>query len=183
MLTGFPLRNLFGGRISEFKRLENPYSYHFDNFDSSVFGFGWKGLIRKDEQAKVLVSSADEKLPLATVNHFGKGEVVWVPSLLGSGLSNGCYSLADWLIKECDLKSYPISFKSFHKDLIMKEMMTKEGYVTVAVNKSASTQSIELNVVDSKLSPTIIFADKNGSVSSNILTIHPDETLVVLWKN
>ena len=93
MLTGFSLRKLFGGNISEFKKIDEPYFYHLEGFKSEIPGLMWKGTIRKDA-AQTLSADNNEPLPLATKNHFGKGEVVWIPSLLGAGWSLGNYSLA-----------------------------------------------------------------------------------------
>ena len=93
MLTGFSLRKLFGGSISEFKKIDEPYFYHLEGFQSEIPGLMWKGTIRKDA-AQTLSADNNEPLPSATRNHFGKGEVVWIPSLLGAGWSLGNYSLS-----------------------------------------------------------------------------------------
>ena len=64
----------------------------------------------------------------------------------------------------------------------MKELKTKEGVITIAVNKSKDTQTVELQKNDSKLSPNILYADKGGSATDSSMTIHPEESLVIHWK-
>jgi len=181
MLTGFSLRKLFGGNISEFKKIDEPYFYHLEGFKSEIPGLMWKGTIRKDA-AQTLSADNNEPLSLATRNHFGKGEVVWIPSLLGAGWSLGNYSLASWLVAECGTNAIPVSFKHLNRDIIMKELKTKEGVITIAVNKSKDTQTIELQKNDSKLSPNILYANKGGSATDISMTIHPEESLVIHWK-
>jgi len=181
MLTGFSLKKLFGGSISEFNKIDNPHFYHLKGYKYEIPGLLWKGTIRR-ETSLPLCNENNEPLPLATENHFGKGDVVWIPSLLGAGWSLGNYSLASWLALECETSSIPISFKHLNRDIIMKEMKAKDGIITITVNKSKETQIIDLQKNNQTLMPKILYADKGGSANATSITINPEESLVIHWK-
>lgn len=59
MLTGFSLKNLFGGCISEFKRIDTPCLYRLKGYEQPLPGYGWKGLIRPDKGAETLSRGGD----------------------------------------------------------------------------------------------------------------------------
>ena len=181
MLTGFSLKNLFGGCISEFKRIDTPCLYRLKGYEQPVPGYGWKGLIRPDKGAETL--SRGGELSLASRFAFGKGEVVWVPGLLGSGAWQGDGApLAGWVCRECNTDRLPYSFQTYHRDVLMKLSETKEAYMAVVVNKSGTLQTIALKTDGKKRPAEVLFADKGGVVNGDILTVHPEETLVVCWK-
>ncbi len=181
MLTGFSLKNLFGGCISEFKRIDTPYLYRLEGYEQPVPGYGWKGLIRPDKGAETLCREGEQ--PLASRFVFGKGEVVWVPGLLGSGAWQGDGApLAGWVRQECNTDRLPYSFQTYHKDVLMKVSETKEAYTAVVVNKSGVLQTIALKTDGKKRLSEVLFADKGGAVNGDVLTVHPEETLVVCWK-
>lgn len=68
MLTGFSLKNLFGGCISEFKRIDTPCLYRLKGYEQPLPGYGWKGLIRPDKGAETLSRGGElslaSRLPL-----------------------------------------------------------------------------------------------------------------------
>ncbi|WP_233552150.1 hypothetical protein [Parabacteroides sp. AF48-14] len=64
----------------------------------------------------------------------------------------------------------------------MKVSETKDAYIAVVVNKSGALQTIALQTDGKKRPSEVLFADKNGSIDGDILTVHPEETLVVCWK-
>ncbi|WP_304963654.1 hypothetical protein [uncultured Parabacteroides sp.] len=64
----------------------------------------------------------------------------------------------------------------------MKVSETKEAYTAVVVNKSGVLQTIALKTDGKKRLSEVLFADKGGAVNGDVLTVHPEETLVVCWK-
>ena len=182
MLTGFPLQKLFGGNISEFKKLEKPYSFRFEGNTDEIPGYGWIGTIRKEPSAQILYKGNEEALPLAVRNSFGKGEVVWIPSVLGAGWTSRNTAFASFVKKEIQTSRIPFCFDRVYEEVIMKELQTQDGFITIAVNKSNETQTVQLQKSHTQLTPEILYADKNGSADANALTIHPEETLVIHWK-
>jgi beta-galactosidase len=64
----------------------------------------------------------------------------------------------------------------------MKTLQSGNSFVTVVVNKSTETRQIEIKPADKSKKPDVLFAGKNGTVSGQILTISPEETVVIEWK-
>ena len=182
MLTGFPLRELFGGCISEFKQIDAPYLYRLKGYEVPLPGYAWTGFIRPDKGAEILCGE-EGQLPLATRFRYGKGDVVWIPGLLGSAAwENDGTALAGWIRQECNTARLPFAFNSYHKDMLMKVMEAKEGFITVIVNKSGTLQTVGLQANLPKSSPVVWFADKGGAIDGALVTIHPEETVVLYWK-
>jgi hypothetical protein len=64
----------------------------------------------------------------------------------------------------------------------MKTLQSGSSYVTVVVNKSNETRQIEIKSTEKNKKPTILFADKKGTVSGQTITISPEETMVIAWQ-
>jgi len=179
MHTGFPLKDLFGGDISEFRYLDSPEHFPLPGSSMPVPGILWKGFIAPLPGAEVLAGEGDHIL--ATRSKYGNGEVYWVPSLLGAAArKDGCAPLVSWLISICK-PDVPFRFQDHVQDMLMKTLTFKGGYVTILVNKSSEDRSISLAIRDPGLKSSIICANMGGSISGDIVTIHPEETLVITW--
>ncbi len=178
MLTGFPYEKLFGGNISEFKYLESPVKLAIGNSGAIVPGFGWEGIIRKNENSAVLAKDGDNVLAIR--NQFGDGEVLWIPTMLGmAAWQVDTKPLARFLNEELHLENQPFLFDKHREGMIMKTLKSGDSFITIIINKSAKTEKIEI-VSKLKLSPKIICADK-GVVSNRTLSINPEETMVIEW--
>ena len=64
----------------------------------------------------------------------------------------------------------------------MKTLQSGNSLVTVAVNKSNETKPIEIKSNEKSKQPKLLFANKEGTISGQILTISPEETVVIEWK-
>ena len=64
----------------------------------------------------------------------------------------------------------------------MKTLQSGSSFVTVVVNKSKDVKKVPLNIHDKSLKPTVLFADKKGTVSSQTISVSPEETMVIEWK-
>lgn len=180
MKTGFPFANLLGGNISEFKVVDNVFDLEIDQV--VLPAHLWRGFIRNNS-AKVLSSVDGEAV--ATRHQLGKGETLWIPSLLGLGARlGGTEKLAQLLALELkeSLSHAPFVFESQQKGLLMKTLSSESSFVTVVVNKSKDKRRIPLNLKDQSKKPAVLFADKNGTVSSQTVSISPEETMVIEWK-
>jgi beta-galactosidase len=180
MKTGFPFAKLLGGNISEFKLVDNLFELKIDQV--SLPAHLWRGFIRNNT-GKVL-SSMDGEV-VATRHQYGKGETLWIPSLLGLGARlGGTEKLA--LLLRLELKSNfskaPIVFATQQKGLLMKTLSSGNSLVTVVVNKSKDVKHIALTTLDKSIKPTLLFADKKGTISSQAISVSPEETMVVEWK-
>lgn len=180
MKTGFPFAKLFGGNISEFKAVDNLFDVKINQF--SIPAHLWRGYIT-NKTGKV-ISSIDGE-PVAIRNSLGKGETVWIPSLLGLGARIGRNEqLARFLSTELSpvITQLPFSFNKQHKGLLMKTLQSKNSGITIVVNKTNAINQVTLNVANKTLKPTILFANKKGKISNQTITISPEETMVVEWK-
>ena len=181
MATGFPFKNLFGGEISEFKYQDKPFTYKINTQKEALPGLGWKSNIKPLSTSQTLMAENGETR--ATRNKVGKGEVVWLPTLLGYGARlYGGVSLAKYLYNELNLYKQPFVFQDFQPLVSMKTLKTSSGYITVIINKSSQTNNLVIKSVDKSITPTVLFADKNGLCTKNTLKIAPEETMVIEWK-
>jgi len=180
MKTGFPIAKLLGGNISEFKAVDNLFDVKIDQL--TLPAHLWRGFIR-NTSGKV-ISTFDGEV-VATRNQFGKGETLWIPSLLGLGARlGGTEKLAQLLVQELkpNFNKAPYSFASQQKGMLMKTLQSGNSLITVVVNKSTDSKQIVLNTTDKSRKPITLFADKKGTVTGKTLSISPEETMVIEWK-
>ena len=180
MKTGFPFAKLLGGNISEFKAVDNLFDVKIDEF--TLPAHLWRGFIRNT--SRKVISTVDGE-PVATRNQFGKGETLWIPSLLGLGARlGGNEQLALFLAQELkpNFNNAPYSFTSQQKGMLMKTLWSGSALITVVVNKSADLRRVDLKINDKSKKPVILFADKKGTVSGQTISISPEETVVIEWK-
>ena len=179
MHTGFPLKDLFGSDISEFRYLGSPEQISLPGASMAGPGILWKGFIKPLPGADILAMEGDHVV--ATRMKFGKGEVIWVPSLLGAAARKDDRApLTSWLMSVCK-PNVPFRFNNPAGDMVMKTLVCDGGYVTILINKSSEVQKIDLVIKDPGLKGSVLFADKGGSVSGNKITIHPEETIAITW--
>lgn len=182
MKTGFPFEKLFGGKILEFKLIDDQFQLKIDEPSVTLPAHMWRGTI-KTITAKVIGSFNDE--PTAVRNIFGKGEVIWIPTLtgLGSRITDNYGPLSDLLSNELNqiLDNIPIYFKQHQPGLLMKTLQSGNKLITIIINKSENQLKVPLNLKNTISKPTLLFSNKGGSVNKNTLNILPEETLVVKW--
>jgi len=180
MKTGFPFAKLLGGNISEFKAVDNLFDVKIDQL--TLPAHLWRGFIRNTSGKVISTVDGDA---VATRNQFGKGETLWIPTLLGLGARlGGNEKLAQLLVQELkpNFSKAPYSFASQQKGILMKTLQSGSSLLTVVVNKSKDLKRVVLNTTDKVKKSTLLFADKKGTVSGQILSISPEETMVIEWK-
>ncbi len=119
-------------------------------------------------------------------NKVGKGEVVWIPSLLGLGgrIENDYSGLARFLEKEAEtsFENLPVRFQQRHQNMLMKTLQSGNSFITIIVNKDPNQQEIKLRFQNEDLTPRILYSDSVKSIQKNKLTLYPEETVVIAWK-
>lgn len=180
--TGFPLEELFGGNVREFKLTGNIFNINLDNPKLALPGHCWQGTLITTTAMPIGYSNQEI---IASRNTFGKGEVIWIPALSGlAGRIQGYSPLVALLENELrpDLTLVPFRFRERQEGMLLKTLKSDESYVTLVVNKSGVARSIAL-INNTKMKPLILFADKGGTVTGNdVITISSEETIVLLWK-
>jgi len=182
METSFPLENLFGGNIREYKLIQNLFDMKVDKL--TLPAHLWFGTI-KTGSATPIGSSNNETI--ASRNKFGKGEVLWIPSLLGLGsrIKRDYSALSELLNKELktSIQTVPFCFKTLQKGMLMKTLKSGNSYITIIINKSVNKRPVLLNINKNlHLTPSIFYANKKGEIYGNTIEIAPEETKVIQWK-
>jgi len=178
MKTGFPFERLFGGNISEIKLTDNLFDIRIGN--TSLPAHLWRGIIAPGS-GQIICSFRNE--PAGIRNSFGKGEVVWIPSLLGLGsrINHDFGRLNGWLLMELkdNITSFPVRFASPQKNILMKTAKCGERYLCIIVNKSSKIKKVPLILWNQNYLPGMLFANRTGSVNKYKVIIHPEETIVL----
>jgi beta-galactosidase len=181
MKTGFPLQKLFGGNILEFKLTGNLFDVSLSDPPMHLPGHCWKGTLLPIDGKP---AGYDGKDLVALRNHYGNGDVLWIPSLVGlAGRIQGYEPLAGLIKSELgkNLDAAPFRFKNYNKGCMMKTLKSGDTYITLVINKSGSDTSIELQQNNHE-KPAVLFADHNGTVSGDKISIHEEETMVMVWR-
>jgi len=181
MISGFPFENLFGGTIREFKLVDNLFKVQWNDY--TIPAHLWRGLIAV-KSGKMVANYEGE--PIAVRNNIGNGEVLWIPSLIGLGsrITGDYSSLIRLLNKEASqsLGIVPVRFKTAQKYMLMKTIRSGSSLITVVINKSEKQGQVLLDFGGKKIIGNLLFANKNGKVTGNQLSIGSEETLVIEWK-
>jgi beta-galactosidase len=177
---GFPLRNLFGADVLEYKAIDNSEELIADGI--TLPAYQWRGAL-KATTATALAFKGDELS--ATQNQYGKGSVYWLPSMvgLGSRLSGDYNPLNLFLAKSLDYNTLnlPFIFDEPQKGVLMKVMGNAKEWVTIIINKSEVRREFKIISQNPSLQPIIIFYNDGGKASGTHISIEAEETLVIKW--
>ena len=180
MRLGFPLRNLLGGDVLEYKAIDQTEIMLVDRI--ALPAFQWKGSL---QPTTAQIIAQDNGNVLATKNNFGKGCVWWLPTLIGLGsrLTGDYRHLNAFLKNALDYSSFdvPFLFNQPHKLMLMKTIRSGADLITIIINKSHERREFTLATRPAVLQPNILFANKGGKTGGNHISIDPDETMVIKW--
>jgi beta-galactosidase len=184
--TGFPLADLCGASVKEFKLKGNLFNLELSDPDVVIPGHCWQGTLQLQTATSIGIS--DEGVSAAR-HPFGSGEVLWVPTLLGLGarLENNS-ALATLLYQEAanSIQQIPFRFFQHSPGVLSRTLQSPSGYLTVLINKNSQPIELELNLPDSlpqNYQPRILASVQNGRVlTQNKFLLPPEETLVLQWK-
>jgi len=181
MKTRFPLEDLFGGIIKEFKVVDNLFEFRLSDPSLTLSAHLWRGSI--ENKTSKPIATLDNEV-IATRNTFGKGEVLWMPSLIGLGSRMSDYhNLITFLsleVKEI-LSILPFCFKVPQEKMFMKTLKSGNSFITIIINKNTNPKKVLLKSRD-QVTPTVVFANQNGMINNtNTVSISPEETVVINW--
>ena len=153
-MGGFPLADVFGSELSEFK-VGGRYLWE---------GFFPDGSTRKEST-------------------YGKGSVLWFPSLLNLSLwHKDEAALRDFYGEACkgSIKSSAISFAEPHESVLVRKMDAGDKVIAVFINKESDTVDIKLRASVRK--PKVIFDNKGGvKISTGSVRLSPEQCIVTVW--
>ncbi|MEO7213662.1 beta-galactosidase trimerization domain-containing protein [Mucilaginibacter sp.] len=181
MRLGFPMRDIFGADILEYKAIEDVQDITIEGI--TLPAFGWVGLLRPTTGKAI---ANENNATLAIKNNYGKGTTWWLPTLLGLGsrVLEDYSHLNRFLKKALDhsTKHSPFTFDTQQKNMLMKTMRSGDSIVTIIVNKSAERREVKLLTQVASPEPTVLFANKGGKTGGNHISIDTEETMVIKWE-
>lgn len=173
-VTGFPLRECFGGTIKEFRVREHLFDIYGNSGRPYLTGHIWQGTIHNDS-GEILCGDCGNVTGIR--NRFGKGSVVWIPSMtdLGSWIS-GDGRLADFYRAECLSAGleYPLYFTENHPNTLMRLLRNGNKLTAVIVNNDNADVRIKFN--KALESPAMIFGQAKPGRSS--ITVPANDVVV-----
>lgn len=210
MMTGFLLRNLLGGQISEFKKLnKRDYNIDYNFFEDdgenpiTLRGNAWRGIIKPDS-AKVVCKKNGEVY--ATKNKFGNGTALWVPTMPRKVYFKYEEGIFNLLKRTFDMPENKITFKNYEQNAMLRLMECNTGYLAIVINNQTSqsqfvkkTRTSLLggifggengkNVLQRKIelktelkNPKILFSTSGGdSIDGNTLAISDNSVCVLFY--
>lgn len=198
-----PLNDLFGARLKEFKVTDDYFSLSSccsrgtsaGGFMRSLVG-GWKhrgleshlfrGIIEPGTAEPILSRSfgnGPEEV-LGVRNSYGKGEVVWIPSLVELGAYHrNLMPLARLYGSECEdaLTASPFCLKRPVKGVLARTMVASDGtLLVVLINKTGRKVTLRPSVKLSRKG--VIYGRPSAVRRCNRVRLGADETLVVNTK-
>ncbi len=179
MNDDFPLKNLFGGDLSEFKFVGNLFDTNISG--NQLKAHLWEGFI-KPVAGKVI--SRKGNLITGVSNRYGEGKVIWIPSLisLGTQLTKEYEPLVDLFNQEFKTTER-FRFKKNQQGAMMRTLQNGDKIISILVNQNPETLSIELDGFDNYKVSRLLFQNKNGTINKQkTVTIHPEETIVIEWE-
>ena len=118
-------------------------------------------------------------------NKYGKGEAVWIPSLIDLGAwLYGSDGLRTLLQNEMGnyVSKLPFTFAEPQNDVMIRTLQNGGRYVTVIINQQNQNAKVVLQyAVQSK--PRVIFENEIAfDPAAKSVSLEPNETIVILWE-
>jgi beta-galactosidase len=179
MYGKWPLEDLFGASVLEFRAMGNLFDVEIDGVD--VKGHFLQGII-KNKRAQVLGSNNQDEI-LAVKNAYGAGDVVWVPSMLGiAAWENPSQAFVNFVLQYTagSFTRNPISMRLSRPGLLVKHFRGQDGLYSVLINKTGSPQSLPF--IGDFLIDEIVFSLKQTTQSGNRIVLENEDCVVVKWK-
>lgn len=178
LMDDFPLRRCFGAQIAEYKVVAPYFPVACDAPRTELPVHLWKGILRPDDAEAIARDGSDI---VATRHRYGRGEVVWFPSLIElGGWQRDNESIAEcygaWC-REAILRT-PMHFVRPTGDVLLRQMESPAQRLVVLINKRTETAEIELS------SPIPASARRlcgKAVPAGNRLKLDAEECAVFLW--
>jgi len=176
----FPLDKVFGGSFKEIFMGSENFKINLDGYKSSFPVQLWYSQILP-ETGKVIGKYNGKQI--AVRNEYGDGSVLWIPSMIGIGAwVDTSIPLAGLLKNETVgvIKDFPFHFNSFHENCFMHTLKTSNGYITIIVNGNSTTEKID--IISNRQMKSKLLYGKGWDTKLHLLTINPNETVVIKWE-
>ncbi len=177
MNSDFPFKAAFGGKVKEFRVKEDHFPLTV--YKTLTLPAHWLSGTLAVEGGTPIGQEAGNTTAIR--NKYGKGEVIWIPSLVGLGAWRGDNTpLARLLKAEVIKKDNVIHFEKHHPGVTMKVMQTGQDFITIVTNKNETMEQIELKLAGN-YTPALIYRLMDSTIKGRKLEIAADDCLVVKW--
>lgn len=171
--AGFPLEDVFGGTVSEIKCVPGDFEMQMNG---AIPVHLWKGYIRN----RGGIPLATEDGSAVWLKHaYGRGEVIWMPSLLGLGArrtGNG-KPLSDILLLALG-RRLPVRLSRYERGVFMQTAQGQDAIFSVLINKNDTPRTLRF---ETALRPEVVFSDKQVKLHGRKLRVEPEGTVVLKW--
>ncbi|TCC97401.1 beta-galactosidase trimerization domain-containing protein [Pedobacter psychroterrae] len=181
MGPGFPLKDVFGGLVKEFKMVGDLYDVKLNHPDITLKAHLWAGSLAPDK-GQAMAYYNDQVIGLR--NDYGNGEVIWMPALFGLAARNTAdYSqLAKLLEAEFSdrIRGLSIVFRHHHPGVLLKVLKYGEQLITVLVNKSKQRHEVAFRK-HNLTSPEVLWSENARVINSQHILLAAEGMLVIKW--
>lgn len=177
-----PYRKLFGATLEEYKYVGDSFSIELSNPLIQLPAHMVKGIIKVDN-ANVIGKLNNDVV--AVRNQYGKGEVVWIPSLVGLGSwQKNNKAFAAFIKEETKeiIQQLPFGLAKYSQQIMLKTMVSGSNYITILVNMKDENSSIALEKNVNKKGRIIFGGKLIEEIDINNIRLAPQETVVILWE-
>lgn len=176
----FPLEHLFGGTIKDI--LSDSVRFII-KLDTPAESLPSQLIYSQISPTGGSVLGEYNKAPIALSNNYGKGSVLWIPSMIGvGGWEYGDNALSDFLINviKDNIKSIPIRFSTYERDCYMHTLKNKNGYLSFIFNNNKQEKKVQIVCPNMKSSQLLY--GTGWDVTRHLVTLQPGATVVIHWK-
>ncbi|MCF0174103.1 MAG: beta-galactosidase trimerization domain-containing protein [Bacteroidales bacterium] len=175
-MGGHPLEDVLGGKLLEFKYTDDYFK--IGGLDSHL----WRGIIRRSAFSSEPVASYNGETS-AIWHPYGKGEVVWFPSMIELGAYHrDIIPLAKFIGKECRkvIDKAPFHLCKPVKGVLARTMTDDNGnMLIVLVNKTGKKVRLRPSLRLGKSSTNIIYGGDVASVRRCRIVLKKEATVVI----
>ena len=181
-LDRFPLQHCVGGTLKEVRYQEPRFTLPLTHPDVALPSHLWAGEI--DNVSGSIIGTLDGRIS-ATRNRYGKGEAIWIPSMIDLGAwlyDRG--PLARFIAETVSgfLPPQPVAFDQHQPGCLMRILENGLLYATVITNGTDEDRVCRLKVQEA-LKPIVLWGtDTALDIERTSVSLGPRETVVILWQ-
>jgi beta-galactosidase len=176
----FPLKNVFGGSYKEIFMGTDDIKIDIDGYKDPFPVQLWYTQVFPGTGKVIGMYNNKE---IAVRNNYGKGNVLWFPSMIGIGAwTENIKPLSEFLKMETQnvVNYFPFHFNSFNENCYMHTLKSPSGFITIIVN--GDTTAKKIHIISSKSLKSKLLYGKGWDSKLQSLSINAEETVVIKWE-
>jgi beta-galactosidase len=177
----WPLADLLGARPKEVRTPAGRAEVAWSRPALTLPGHLWVGEIENDSAE---VAARQDGLVTAVRRRAGRGEAVWIPSLVGMGAWLGDGAPLAGLLEELAApfaRDVPFRFDGRQAGCLLRVLRNGSAYVTVVTNGAAEPRQCRLRR-PAGLAPQLLWGDSTLTPNNPAVSLGARQTAVHLWK-